>query len=280
MYKILDVNKNGCDFVVGDLHGCFDLLEKGLEFLKFDPAKDRVISVGDLVDRGPKNMECLRLLNEPWFFAVAGNHEELLLDAFNKWQCTSLWVRNGGGWDTDDNREELKVLLEIVKQLPRLITVPLYGGSGFHVVHAELSPVNGERITNESLAKNAYIHCTDTNWEGLPHITWGRHWWNDLYGVDLSNIDSLKLAINSTLFNRGRGAVSRINSRDLWEVYSGHTPVREPTRIANFINIDTCGFRSLYRDDWGGLTIAIPENGNFIQVTNSGVKEVNLRMIV
>ena len=75
----MPANGGGRDFVVGDLHGHRRLFEFELEHLGFDPACDRVFSVGDLVDRGPHALETLRLIEEPWFHAVLGNHELALL---------------------------------------------------------------------------------------------------------------------------------------------------------------------------------------------------------
>ena len=84
-----DINELGRDFVVGDLHGCIDHFERLLDQIEFDAEKDRMFSVGDLVDRGPDSMACLRLLKEPWFHAVLGNHEDMMLDA------VSSNLRNG-----------------------------------------------------------------------------------------------------------------------------------------------------------------------------------------
>ena len=44
------VNRKGRDFIVGDLHGCVDALRYLLREIAFDPASDRLFSVGDLVD--------------------------------------------------------------------------------------------------------------------------------------------------------------------------------------------------------------------------------------
>jgi serine/threonine protein phosphatase 1 len=41
----------GRDFVLGDLHGTTDLLRLLMEHVAFDPKKDRLFSVGDLIDR-------------------------------------------------------------------------------------------------------------------------------------------------------------------------------------------------------------------------------------
>ncbi|WP_261986408.1 metallophosphoesterase, partial [Enterococcus faecium] len=47
-------NSIGRDFAVGDIHGCFSRLNSALNTIEFDPSKDRLFSVGDLVDRGPE----------------------------------------------------------------------------------------------------------------------------------------------------------------------------------------------------------------------------------
>ena len=60
-------NTRGRDFVVGDLHGCLPDLKALLTTVSFNPDKDRLIAVGDLVDRGPESLGVLRLLGAPWF---------------------------------------------------------------------------------------------------------------------------------------------------------------------------------------------------------------------
>ena len=73
----LEINTQGKDYIVGDIHGCFDLLQAGLDAINFNPAVDRLICVGDLVDRGAQNLKALDYLKKPWFFSVIGNHEIL-----------------------------------------------------------------------------------------------------------------------------------------------------------------------------------------------------------
>lgn len=76
----LPENTRGRDFVVGDLHGHVSLLEQALAARRFDPAGDRVIAVGDVIDRGPESLRALALFAEPWFYSVRGNHEQAMLD--------------------------------------------------------------------------------------------------------------------------------------------------------------------------------------------------------
>lgn len=80
--------------IIGDIHGCFDELTALLAELGYDidpftpgeellsarhPAGRRVVFVGDITDRGPRNMDCLRLVigmcDEGTASAVVGNHD-------------------------------------------------------------------------------------------------------------------------------------------------------------------------------------------------------------
>ncbi|MGP5371238.1 metallophosphoesterase [Pseudomonas helleri] len=78
----LPQNRAGRDFVVGDIHFKTRELHRGLKALGFDQSVDRLIAVGDLVDRGPGMLDGLKLLGEPRFFTVKGNHEQMLIDAY------------------------------------------------------------------------------------------------------------------------------------------------------------------------------------------------------
>ena len=98
-------NERGRDFVVGDIHGMFAALENFLDELSFDSGRDRLFSVGDLIDRGPESNAVLQwLTGRCWFHAIRGNHDQFLLDAAagpagERGEEHDLWVNyNGGGW--------------------------------------------------------------------------------------------------------------------------------------------------------------------------------------
>ncbi|XOZ32634.1 metallophosphoesterase [Halomonadaceae bacterium KBTZ08] len=91
-------NQRGRDFIVSDLHGRLDRLDHKLEQQAFDPERDRLFAVGDLVDRGDNSAALIERLEERWFFSVLGNHELMLLDALADPSARVLHEHNGGRW--------------------------------------------------------------------------------------------------------------------------------------------------------------------------------------
>ncbi|EKE2683295.1 metallophosphoesterase [Escherichia coli] len=139
IYHRIDGTKYRNVWVVGDLHGCYTRLMSALHRVDFDPAQDLLISVGDLIDRGTENVECLELLQMPWFRAVMGNHERLMIDALSPDGNVNNWLMNGGQWffmlDTD--QEILAwALVELVKRLPYIIELNT-GQETIVIAHAD-----------------------------------------------------------------------------------------------------------------------------------------------
>jgi hypothetical protein len=62
-------------FIIGDLHQCYDELSDLLDKAKFDPAKHRLISVGDITDRGNGLRKCIDLLRSLNAEVCYSNHE-------------------------------------------------------------------------------------------------------------------------------------------------------------------------------------------------------------
>ena len=68
-------------YIVGDIQGCYDELQRLLEKVRFDPAADELWCPGDLVNRGGHSLKTLRLLESLGgsFTATLGNHDLYLL---------------------------------------------------------------------------------------------------------------------------------------------------------------------------------------------------------
>ena len=68
-------------YVIGDVHGCYRELQDLLALIAFNPNKDRLGFVGDLVNRGPNSLEVLRFLKSLSSSSsiVLGNHDLFLL---------------------------------------------------------------------------------------------------------------------------------------------------------------------------------------------------------
>jgi bis(5'-nucleosyl)-tetraphosphatase (symmetrical) len=73
-------------YLLGDIQGCYDSLQRLLETIHFDPANDQLWSCGDLVNRGGSSLEVLRLLKSfgPAVSVTLGNHDLHLLASYHR----------------------------------------------------------------------------------------------------------------------------------------------------------------------------------------------------
>lgn len=140
-------NKLGRDFAVGDIHGCFSIFEQALKEASFDPARDRVVCVGDLVNRGPESIRALEFLEQDWFYTVCGNHDYAIRQDFQlmnkkgKDAVCDEFERDGLGWMLLLNEASQNKFLEAFAALPYAIEVPSKTEELVGFTHAEV-PVN------------------------------------------------------------------------------------------------------------------------------------------
>ncbi|WP_336220509.1 metallophosphoesterase [Citrobacter amalonaticus] len=188
-------------WVVGDLHGCHGLLMKKLKSIGFDTEQDLLISTGDLADRGKENVECLALLTRPWFRAVRGNHEQMMLDCLLYNGNEAHWVMNGGGWFFELKREQER---QVRTLLPQIVALPLI-------------------IEVATLGKTHVICHAD-----YP----GKHYG---YGKPVNEDDVMWSRDRITTSDHGQ--VETISGAD--QFIFGHTPLHLPLQFANQHYIDT-----------------------------------------
>ena len=150
-------------FIIGDIHGCLGLLKRLMDKIDWRPEKDRLIFLGDYIDRGedPKGVvdfiiELLKI--SPLVQCLMGNHEGVFLDFLEDGDI-NLLLLNGGATTLRsyqmDNKREGQPLIppdhrEFFKRIQPLIELEY-----FYVVHAGFRP--GVEVHQQSLNDQLWI---------------------------------------------------------------------------------------------------------------------------
>jgi protein phosphatase len=205
--------------IIGDVHGCYEELstllgqlgyriENGLEGPKaIAPNERRAIFVGDLVDRGPKIPEVLRLVmkmvEEGTAFCVPGNHDMKLM---RKLKGRDVQLTHGLADSVEQlDKQTPEFKQEVIKFLDDLVSHYVFDDGKLVVAHAGMKEEMQGRGSGKVRDFALYGETTgETDEYGLPI----RYNWAAEY--------------------RGKAMV----------VY-GHTPVGEPEWLNRTINIDT-----------------------------------------
>ncbi|MFP5226228.1 MAG: metallophosphoesterase [Acidobacteriota bacterium] len=228
------LNRDGRDFVVGDLHGSYGLLWDALVSIGFSFGRDRLFCVGDLADRGRRSTDVvpfLRWLDKGGGGSVRGNHEAMLVDlyagrlpAFHQEQA--VLGKNGMSWLLSLELEQRIAVANAFAALPLAIEIESPGGI-VGIVHAD-----------------------------VPHrMSWGQF----ISILDQGkNDDQFPDVVEFALWSRlriERGIRRQVAGIDA--VFVGHSMLEEPFTLGNVHFIDTgavCG--DLAQDsEFGVLTM-------------------------
>ncbi len=217
-FRLVSPNLQGKDYICADIHGHFTLLETQLRSIGFDARVDRLFSLGDLIDRGEESERALEFLAQPWFQAILGNHEVMLIEALESQNREALarWFYWGGAWAEGLGRAELQAYYEHFIGLPIAMELQLGSERRVGLVHAEL-PI-------------------DTNWDAvrrtLESMPAGRF---DTYDPRISDL----LWAKTQAGNAGLDDTPIPQAEGIDHVFHGHTIVYfEPLTLGNRTFLD------------------------------------------
>lgn len=245
-------NESGRDFAVGDIHGHFPALERLLARVRFDEARDRLFAVGDLIDRGPASASFVAFLERPWFHAVRGNHEQMMIESAFDPGMLATWEDNGGSWATRFlSPTAIDRLRAIADQLPIAIEVATEHGL-VGLVHAHL-PLPNWAVFRQALQAISAVPIDPERFPGIQrntpyfHLDYAPWLWEVLYSRTTA-----RAVLEGRVFRAEPREAARIP--DLHALVIGHTSVfgAPPPSVANIHLIDS---GAGYRREGAALTL-------------------------
>lgn len=168
---------------IGDIHGCHDEVVELLT--RVAPAgNDVVVSVGDIVTKGPAAARCLDLWRERGFLAVRGNNENKVLASAHP--LLRFVAR--------ENRDVLRRrdLLRYIASWPVVIDFPEQKVAAVHGGFLPGMAVNASEVEREQdvLPKLRWIRRTNQGWVHVPKqqkksddVLWAEKWKGDRFAV-------------------------------------------------------------------------------------------------
>lgn len=183
-------------YAIGDIQGCYDPLRRLLDLLRFDPTADTLWLVGDLVNRGPRSVDVLRLIKGLGDQAVAvlGNHDLTLLAVAAGYVKPKRKDTFHSILDAPDREE----LLAWLRHRPLLHHDPLLG---FTLIHAGLPPqwdlalAQGCAAAVEATLQGVDCHAFLKRMFGGEPVRWR----DDLAGYDRRPVHDQRLDSDAVL---------------------------------------------------------------------------------
>ena len=188
-------------WVVGDIHGHYSTLENLLEKIDLQEG-DMLVSLGDLIDRGPDSASVLRMFRDhESLFSIRGNHEDMMLRCLSRRRnkdCKS-WLKYGGietleSFEvTPEKRDLLSVeWCEFLSRLPTEVILDRH-----RLVHAGLNPLKKlENQTNNDRLWSRNIFESSTAPDPLRQVVVGHTPTQEIEGHEASTPWYSKFTVN------------------------------------------------------------------------------------
>ena len=121
------MNSKPNTLVIGDIHGCLKTLKA---LIAKAGSVSQIISVGDLIDKGPDSLGVVKYCFDNNIQVCLGNHEKMAIDAISAYLgpdhlykrmnlLDSDWFANGGSGVFDScSKEDLQFMLDYFQTLP------------------------------------------------------------------------------------------------------------------------------------------------------------------
>lgn len=166
------------NYVVGDIQGCYAGLLKLLKKAKFDPQKDKLWAVGDLIARGPDSLQTLLFLRSlgDAFDCVLGNHDLHFLAIYSGLKHS----KKGDLLDALINSDEVDSLVQWLRFKPLALRINKHN----LICHAGLYP-NWSFKQAIKLSAEVCTELQGPNWQAMLQAMYGnepRQWEDSLVG--------------------------------------------------------------------------------------------------
>ncbi|MDH5180113.1 MAG: symmetrical bis(5'-nucleosyl)-tetraphosphatase [Gammaproteobacteria bacterium] len=251
-------------YAIGDLQGCYSDLQRLLEKLQFNPQQDRLWFAGDLVNRGPESLQCLRFVKSlgDRAITVLGNHDLHLLA-----------VAAGMKEAKDDGLDKITAAHDSAELLDWLRRQPLLHHDRQHslvMVHAGIYPF-WNLPQAQSCAKELEAVLSGDHYHDFLHVMYGNEpaRWED----GLQDWDRLRFICNSftrmrfcntdgrlDLVDKGKPG-SQIQNYMPWYAVPGRKTAHIPVLFGHWSTLGDPAVNNIYPLDhgcvWGGQLTAL-----------------------
>jgi len=220
-YKRLPLDSNKRHWVFGDIHGRFDTVMQLLDEINYDVTTDVLYTVGDMIDRGYRNMDTLRFFTEhPNHHTVMGNHEWMVMEPTYR----DVWLDNGGMntlIEVQADGYDEQWLIDKINTLPHIIDVGEdEDPHAFRILHAELPPNLTDEMISAAMGTEYLV-----GW-----VLWSRS------NLSVFNRESEFGTVDPKFVQQ---LVESINKNHPRKTFVGHSWVEQPLQVGTYTYLDT-----------------------------------------